>query len=435
MKKTTILAIAAIPAMTFANNYFTFISKKDHSYEVGEIQDPGTPPPVDQPLDYSFQTWKDVSAINLSDFHPMSMDTSSKNQAHYKINVGQEPFKGNPAGFKPYDENYDVANLKNCHSNQDGFCSAGNLNQVFYDKKHSSGQYYFEIEAKGQAHADCLGFSKSNVSAPSRMDRFGVCSVGNQSYGMKWDLNNTYSEYSHVNLQPTGTVYQVWVDYDKEIVSIMELGTDQHDYTNYNIQSEDAAFMKNIPWVHIHHTMDLGNLKPAIYDGTRDANAKFSFNFGQEPFAGDHTGFKPYDPDYNPSVDKANWTGVHTFYDEDRYLQPANNSVAYYNKTYTSGKYYFEVRSEFLTTAPDYEAIGFYGKSGYYNIVGAVRTGSNRDGYELGIGNGTYPKFKSSGNQPGGSIFRVFIDYDKGLISVMVFGSSKNDYENYVEVF
>lgn len=435
MKKTIVLALCSIPAMTFANNYFTFISKTDNTYDVGEIPDSDTPPPINEPLDYSFQTWKNVSSINLGDFHPMAMDGSSSNQAHYKLNMGQEAFKGNPAGFTPYDEDYDVNNLKNCNSNQDGFCSSGNLQQVVYDKKHSSGQYYFEIESKGQAHTDCIGISNVTTASVARSNRLGACYAGNYTYGMRWDMNSVYTDYSHVSLQPTGTVYQVWIDYDKELMSVMELGTTQEDYTNYDIQSDDASFMKDIPWRHIDHTMNLADLKPAIYDGSSGANAKFSFNFGQEPFVGDHTGFQPYDPNYDPIIDKSKWVGVYAFLDNDTYLQPHNTNKAYYDKGYTTGKYYFEVTSAFLTTEPDYEAIGFYGKSGYYNMVGAIRTGHNRVGFELGNGSGQYPRFKSSGSQSSGSVFRVFIDYDKGLISVMTVGSTKSDYENYVEVF
>lgn len=431
MKNFITLLLLGIPMTAVSSEYVTIISKQNNAYDSGPVVPVEPEPP--EPLDLTGKAWRDVSAKDLSEFMPMAMDGSSSNQAAYKINVGQEPFKGNPSGFTPYDENYDISKLKNCNSETDGFCSAGNLLQVAYEHKNITGKYYFEIEAKGQAHSDCIGLS--NVSTPSspRASHLSVCYAGNYAYGSKWDQDNVYTEYRIGGLQTTGTVYQVWVDYDENRMAIMEVGTTLDDYINYDLVTEDASVLADIPWRHINNPVNVDSLRPVIYDGSSSGNSKYYFNFGQDPFLGDHTGFEPYDSNYN----KDNWVGVYSFYDNDKYLQPHNTNRAYYDVNHNTGKYYFEVTSDFLTTSPYYDAIGFLelDSPAYYHVVGALITGSGMQGYHGGAGRGVYYKFKKSGIQPEGTTFQVFIDYDKGLVSVKTLGTTKDDYQDYYEVF
>lgn len=225
MKKYIIIGATLFPLISFASEYVSIISKTNSMYISDSFK---------IPLDYSIQAWRDVSHKDLSSFMPMAADASSSRQAAYKINVGQENFKGDPVGFKPYDSNYDINKLNHCVSENNGFCSAGNLRQVNYNYKNNSGQYYFEIEVLGQGHTDCVGLSDTtNINAP-RASRIGVCYVGNYIGGFKWDQNNQYIDYKIGGGQPSGTVYQIWIDYDKEIMAVMELGSTLIDYKNYN---------------------------------------------------------------------------------------------------------------------------------------------------------------------------------------------------------
>ncbi len=429
MNKIIKIILISMPMTVCASEYVSIISNTNSLYTSGLPNNPS------EDFNYSIQTWKDVSDQNISDFMPMAMDGSSHNQAYYKINVGQEPFKGETGGFKAYDENYNVNKLNNCNSGSNGFCSSGNLQQVNYNHKNTSGKYYFEIEVSGQAHTDCIGMGKTTSSSIARSDRIGACYIGNQRGGYEWDQNSTYTKYKTGGTQGSGTIYQIWIDYDTEIMSIMEYNSTKDDYTNFDVISKDAMFMNKIPWTHIGKSINKSEIYPTISDGSSDGNAKFSFNFGQRPFLGNSEGFLPYNKDYNPTNDKSDWIGVANYYDDDEYIQPYNTNKAYYKKSYSSGQYYFEVTSQTLTTAPYYEGIGFSKiNSAYVNTIGAIRTGRSANGYYIGNGLGSYPKFKKSGNQPSGTTFQVFIDYDKGLVSVMTLNSTKSDYINYYNV-
>lgn len=450
MKKTALGFALMIPILSLAANYKSIINKESHNYIIGEISktDPTDPTDPNNPigaLKYNEQPWIDVSSHNLSSFRPFFYDGSSSGQSAYKINVGQEAFQGDNLGFTPYDENFNSSNFINCGSGSgEGWCSVGNLERAVYDKTHSSGKYYFEITAESQAHADCLGMSINTATTATLSDVLGICYAGNYVAGYKWtNLDSNYTNYKNGGGQAAGTVYQVWIDYDKSLMAIKELGTDlsSYYYDMHYTAAETGVDLTSQAWISMASTLNIGNFIPAVFDGSGSGHSQTFTNFGQQAFSGDSKGFQPFDSAYD--VNK--WTNCALTTtdinsdgtDEDLCAVSYNGGVAYYDKSHTSGKYYYEITLKNQATAPYVDAAGLADRTNlnYYNTLGAQRYGYYEAGYNIGNGAGVNVDYKNTGAQPDGTIFQVWVDYDNRRISVMELGTAKDAYINYYNVF
>lgn len=168
--------------------------------------------------------------------------------------------------------------------------------------------------------------------------------------------------------------------------------------------------------------------------------AYFRVNMGQYAFDGDPLGFQPYDVNYDPQL----WEGPYTSLEDDLILL-RNISGARYNKTYTTGKYYYEVEyirnsryDNIGLTTTDYILDHSSGYSGYNRFgIGLNGVGSYR-GTSILTARGDYGL---TGTETpwttysvlDGDIVQVWVDFDNGLVCVKKLGTTKEDHVNYIE--
>lgn len=187
-------------------------------------------------------------------------------------------------------------------------------------------------------------------------------------------------------------------------------------------------------WMTIPVSTSLSNFVPSLFDGSHDGHAQYFFNFGQSSFVGDPKGYDNFlaEGEYN----KSNWTNcaITVFDGNDYCALTYNNGVAFYNKSHTSGKYYFEITAKNQATIPYLDAIGLANKTSFSfnNILGAHRVGGfDNAGYNFGNGSGTNVDYKNTGSGSEGTVYQVWLDYDERKMAVMVNGTVKTDYVNY----
>lgn len=448
MKKIIISTIVTIPMIVAADGFNMFINGHTVDYtSTHEYIEPVDPSEPTQPYKFTTQNWKDMSKHDLSQFYPMVGDGSSANQAHWYINLGQNEFVGDSQGFLPYDDEYDIDKMLNCQvtaiEGDNVYCGTSNLNRVVYDKKHSKGKYYFEVTFKYQAHADCIGMTKDKSVGNNNITPglVGACYIGNintddSRYNMQWFDLGTYSPYStKANNSPSGSVYQVWIDYDNERLAVKPIDTNEDQYIKHDkvVEANGKDYTEQA-WTNIYSNLNLSEYYPKLHDGSSGAHSEYEFNFGQTPFKGNPKGFSPYDTNYDKSKwTKCEWNDTKCSVGGDR----SKTDATHYKKSHNSGQYYFEVTAYNEETAPWVDAIGFNTlSSNYYTTLGALSVGSSKQGFDMGNGGESTNnvKWKNTGVQPEGTVFQVWIDYDNELFSIMTLGSNKSDYSNYQNV-
>ena len=186
---------------------------------------------------------------------------------------------------------------------------------------------------------------------------------------------------------------------------------------------------------------DLSTLYPAFTDSTSSGVSKFSFNMGQNPFAGDNGEYQPFHPEYNP----ANLIGNYTT--EGSVIVPSNLNTVIYNLKYTTGKYYFEVNIE---DAGRYGAVGLAPSEG--NDFRIVEGGVGVSGIGFAREFMTYSSDvrisqKGSYNSAddveyaysnydvlSGDVLQVFLDYDLNHITIRKVGTTIEDHVNYQNI-
>lgn len=227
MKKIITIIIFLMSLNVFAKQFVVHIPKNQAKYNQNISN-----------IDTSIQAWKKVSSsYDLSNFTPIIADGSTAANAIYYVNFGQIPFKGNSYGFKPFDLNYSESKWTNSSFKTDGsFVLPTNMSYSRYEEYKSSGKYYFEVEIKTKPYADTIGFKDKDVTGSYGYSyTIGVMRVGYHTEGMQWrkegDIVDGY--WLPSGKQDVGTILQVWIYYDKNLISIMELGTEKNDYVNY----------------------------------------------------------------------------------------------------------------------------------------------------------------------------------------------------------
>lgn len=190
-------------------------------------------------------------------------------------------------------------------------------------------------------------------------------------------------------------------------------------------------------WMNIHSGISAMDLYPAVADGSGSTSESttYDFNFGQRPFLGDSLGFASYDENY----DKSKWIGC--VVDANNYCAPANTSSAKYDKSHPSGQFYFEFTLKGNPIGPHVEFMGMFNRNQaiYYSGIGASRVGTvDGGGYHYTNGDGTHSAvnkgdlYKSTGITSSGTTMQVWIDYDTHQIAIMELGTTKSDYQNFI---
>lgn len=238
--KKILIGLSFVPILSIAADFVNIINQ-DSSYIADKIEIP-EPEPI---LDYSKQAWMNIhTAIKPEDLYPSVADGSSaiEESTAYDFNFGQKPFIGNNYGFTAYDINYDKTKWINCIVDLDNYCSPPNGNSATYNKSHPSGQYYFELTIKGNPIGPVVEFmGMFNINDPRYYSGVGASRVGNNDNGGYYYTNgdgthnaaNKGDKYKSSGITNSGTIMQVWVDYDTMSIAIMELGTNKIDYLNY----------------------------------------------------------------------------------------------------------------------------------------------------------------------------------------------------------
>jgi hypothetical protein len=199
----------------------------------------------------------------------------------------------------------------------------------------------------------------------------------------------------------------------------------------YNIKLKDVKISKKLnvqkgPGFWFDSERDLSTMYPAIADGASADTQKVSFNMGQTPFIGDPLGFEPYDPNYSVS----NWQGEYSISGD--ILVPYNVRAIIYNKSYNTGKYYFEVVIEDDGYA---SAVGFAPSYGHHNRltvdgVGVIYIGSSRNFinsiHKSAVWTDTY-------NILDHDILQVWVDFDNNRLCIKKLNTTINDHKNYIE--
>lgn len=442
MKKHFLAFCLGVPILSFANNYHMIILKENNNYISGvpdNTEEVTTPTPEPSIVDLSKQAWMSVAQNDMSTFRPFIHDGSSSGGTEYKFNLGNEEFRGDSYGFTPYDANFDSNLLLNCGSSVDeGWCSVGNLNKVIYDKTYTSGQYYFEVTAKTQTKADCVGVTINTSTTQNASEVVGACWMGNHTTGLKWkNLTDGYLDYKATGTQPADTVYQVWLDYDNQRMALMELGDNLSEYSYDSVYSnidKNVLSFEDQAWVDMDENINLSNFKPSISDGSSSAVSDAYFNFGQDSFVGESHGFTPFDTNYDPNK----WTGCNfvSKNGHDSCVVSSNLTTAHYDHSYNSGQYYFEITlGEVEASYLDSIGLTDNTRLSFYYTIGAMRTGSYENGFERGDGKGARYNYKNTGAQPSGTVFQMWIDYDNRRYAIMELNDNKSEYVDYYHIF
>lgn len=222
--KKSILTIMLVPMFSFSSDFVNII--KSEGLYILDLKQP----------DMTFQAWENVT-YDLSKYTPGSADGSSGARAKFKFNFGQEPFLGNQKGFMPYDSNYEESKWVNCDS-YNGYCSPYlNGGVAYYNHKNNSGQKYFEITT-GDLDTAPFQDSLGMINPDYHLNYYyfiGLQASGAWKNGLYWGRGDgSYFEWSNSGRQESGTVLQVWIDYDNSRMSIMELGQNENFYFNNN---------------------------------------------------------------------------------------------------------------------------------------------------------------------------------------------------------
>lgn len=183
--------------------------------------------------------WEQIAeGYDLSMYYPVLIDNSSSAQAIYDVNFGQKKFKGDPKGFSAYDSNYDSSKWSGATLQSNGSVQISkNINYAKYEERKSTGQYYFEIEVIQKPHADIIGFKDITRTGNYYYQYvLGIGKVGYNTGGLQMaDIKGNWRNWlQNGGLQPAGTVFQFWIDFDNRLFSVMELGTSKDDYVNYH---------------------------------------------------------------------------------------------------------------------------------------------------------------------------------------------------------
>lgn len=194
-----------------------------------------------------------------------------------------------------------------------------------------------------------------------------------------------------------------------------------------NVRVSDPVPVPVGPGFYFISSLDLSQRYPAIADAASSDIQRVSFNMGQSSFQGDPLGFQPYDPNYNTS----NWIGEYTLSGED--LMPNNVSTIVYNKTYQSGKYYFET----LIVNDGYaSALGMTTNSGHHSALTDEQFGVGIE--YIGTFDSTVKSISSvdtwtnTYNVVDGTLLQVWVDFDNDLLCIKKLGTDINDHMNYV---
>lgn len=174
----------------------------------------------------------------FENFYPAFGDWSSSSTLRFSVNMGQEPFNGNPQGFSPYDPDYNDSNWFGTGSTNSGTITPDNTELMFYDKRYTSGKYYMEFEciSPSVAFVGMHNGASSNTSSV-REDAVGV-GIREIDTVYTWigpagdPADYGWSSAPDIGMGVSDT-YQVWVDFDNQKMCVKKLGTTIDDYQNY----------------------------------------------------------------------------------------------------------------------------------------------------------------------------------------------------------
>lgn len=170
--------------------------------------------------------------------------------------------------------------------------------------------------------------------------------------------------------------------------------------------------------------VNLSNHYPAISDASSGGSASAWFNFGQAPFQGDSRGYEPFDPEFNSGLWSNGATG---------WVTPPNLGTSFYQKTHSTGKYYFEITSTRNSTS---DLIGFVPKSGatiysQMNFIGGSIYLANIGTSANYTSNNIHGQWSKSYKIWAGDVIQVWIDYDKNRLLMQKLGTTMDDHVNY----
>lgn len=180
------------------------------------------------------------------------------------------------------------------------------------------------------------------------------------------------------------------------------------------------------PGFFINSDRDFTGFYPAFADASSNDVFKVDPNFGQRAFKGDPSGFTPYDPAYDGTNVVGGYSKVGNVF------VPYNNTAIVYNKTYATGKYYYEVD---IVDAGDWSAVGFASGARRHNVltgdtgVGMKRIGRDyvtAGGHDDGAGGEDWAYYRVND----GDTLQVWVDFDNMLLSVIKLGTDVNDHVN-----
>lgn len=197
----------------------------------------------------------------------------------------------------------------------------------------------------------------------------------------------------------------------------------------YNIKLKDVKISKKLnvqkgPGFWFDSERDLSSMYPATADAASGDIQKVRFNMGQEPFIGDPLGFQPYDTQYTLS----NWTGSYTVSGDT--LIPNNLNTIIYNKTYQSGKYYFEVE---IVDDGYASGVGFTPLSGHHDRLTEDGVGVEYIGsftnlvysiHRSAVWSDTY-------NILDNDILQVWVDFENNLLCIKKLNTTIDDHKNF----
>lgn len=201
----------------------------------------------------------------------------------------------------------------------------------------------------------------------------------------------------------------------------------------YNVGLKDVRIEKPLPLAvgpgfYFDSSLDLSTRYPSIADAASGDVQKVTFNMGQSSFLGDTLGFQPYDTNYSTS----NWLGDYTI-ESGNILVPNNLAAIVYDKTYASGKYYFEAT---IVDAGYASALGMTTNSGHHSALTDEQFGVGIE--YIGTFDPTVRSISTNNtwsdayNLVDSDVVQVWIDFDNDLMCIKKLGTDINDHQNYV---
>lgn len=175
----------------------------------------------------------------FEDFYPAIGDWSSGGYVSVRVNMGQKAFIGDPMGYAPYDTNYTGNNWFGGQATTTGdLLEPYDKKIAFYDKRYSSGKYYYEITFEDNGIA-FVGFHDGSVieTSTARTNAVGAgLRTSDSMFTWIGDFNDTtdytWSSASGIGINAGDTV-QVWVDVDNQLLCVKKLDSTMEDYQNY----------------------------------------------------------------------------------------------------------------------------------------------------------------------------------------------------------